>query len=246
MTSALRRLARHLPAPAQLVLRRVLRDPRLRRTVQPVRWGSLRRLEPVSPVWGSERGRLVDRYYIERFFASHAELIHGRVLEVRDPQYSAAYGRGVTSVDIVDVDPRNDRATIIADLSDPGSLPEGAFDCVVVPQTLVYVPDPFAATENLWQSVAPGGALLLTSPAIARLDPVYTADDRWHLTPAGLEALIARSCPGADYAVESYGNPVTAIAFLQGIAVEELRPEELDARHPLFPIVVMAALRKPA
>jgi SAM-dependent methyltransferase len=199
----------------------------------------------VSARWGSERGTPVDRHHIGKFFAGHADLIHGRVLEVRDARYTNELGADVASIDIVDIDPRNGDATIIADLADPGSLPEGAFDCVIVPQTLVYVRDPFAAVENLFQSLAPGGALLITTPAIARVDPDAPDEDRWHLTAAGLAEIIRRACPGATSTVEAAGNPMLAIAFLQGITSEELRPNELEAEHPLFPIVAMAVVRKP-
>ena len=58
--------------------------------------------------------------------------------------------------------------------------------------------------------------------------------------------VIERSCPGGEVELESYGNPLVAIAFLQGIPVEELQPAELDAQHPLFPIVVAAAVPKPS
>lgn len=211
-----------------------------------MRWGNLRRLEPVSPRWGSERGTAVDRGYIEHFFEEHRYLITGHVLEVRDARYSTQYGHDLTAIDIVDIDPRNDDATIIADLAERGSLPAGAFDCVVVPQTLVYVTDPVAAVANLWDSLSPGGALLLTTPAIARLDPDVPDLDRWHLMPAGLEQVIRQACPDAAATIRGYGNPVVAVAFLHGIAAEELRPADLAAQHPGFPVVVTAAVRKEA
>ena len=245
MNSPLRRLVGRLPPDAQELVRRLHHSPRARRAVRPVRWGNLRRLQPVSPRWGSERGTAVDRHYIDAFFARHSDLIRGRVVEVRDPRYATTCGNGVTTIDIVDIDPRNDDATIIADLADPGSLPTAAFDCAIVPQTLVYVREPFAAAANLWQSIAPGGALLVTTPAIARVDPDAVDDDRWHLTRAGLETVIRRACPDGQSSVEAHGNPIVATAFLQGIAVEELRADELDAHHPLFPIVVTAVVRKP-
>lgn len=234
MTSIVRRLAGRLPVGVKKIARRRL---------QPVRWGNLRRLQPVSPRWGSERGTSVDRHHIDRFFAAHAALIHGRVLEVRDTRYSSQFGRGVDHVEIVDIDARNGDATLIVDLAEPGSLPAGQFDCAIVPQTLMYVTDPFAAVDNLWQSLAPGGALLVTAAAIARTDPDAPDADRWHFTVAGLTELLGRVSPRPE--VEGHGNPVTAVAFLHGITQEELRPDELDADHPLFPIVVTGVARKP-
>jgi glycosyltransferase involved in cell wall biosynthesis len=51
----------------------------------PVRFGSLRRLTPVSRKFGWDRGGLpVDRYYIEQFLERHAGDVAGRALEVRD------------------------------------------------------------------------------------------------------------------------------------------------------------------
>lgn len=200
----------------------------------------------MSAGWGSDRGTVVDRYYINRFFESHSRLIHGHVLEVRDPQYVDQFGSGVTRIDIVDIDPRNDKATIVADLAEAGSLPAATFDCAVIAQTLVYVRDPLVAIENVWGALAPGGVLLLTTPAIARLDPFFTDDDRWHLTPTSLRELLERGCDGAELTVQSFGNPLTAIAFLHGIAAEELDREKLDSFHPLFPIVVAAvAVKRP-
>lgn len=245
MNGALRQLARRLPRPAQDVLRRAHASPTIRRSVRRVRFGSLRRLQPISRGWGSERGTPIDRIYIDRFFAEHADAIRGRVLEVRDPRYASAHATGVEHVEIVDIDPRNELATIVADLADPGSLPAAAFDCVIVPQTLVYVRDLGAAVANLWQSLSPGGTLLITTPAIARIDPDAAGDDRWHLTPAGLAEIVRVSCPSGHAAVAGHGNPLVAIAFLHGLAQEELKPDELEFEHPLFPVVVTAAVRKP-
>ncbi len=49
-----------------------------------INWGELRRLTPISDVWGLDRGRPLDRYYIESFLERHRGDIRGRVLEVKD------------------------------------------------------------------------------------------------------------------------------------------------------------------
>ena len=38
--------------------------------------------------------------------------------------------------------------------------------------------------------------------------------------------------------VEAYGNVLTAIAFLEGLASEELRREELDHYDPDYPVTI--------
>ncbi len=218
MRNTVRRLFHGLPPSIQATIQSVRHSRAVRRRLRPVRWGSLRRLEPVSARWGSERGRPVDRHYIDAFLAKHAQHISGRVLEVRDAGYTRKFGRNVSTIDVVDIDPRNDDATIVADLADQCSLPSSSFDCVIVPQTLVYVRDLTNAVANLWQSLAPRGTLLVTVPAISRVDPDSPAEDRWHLMPAGLEELIRRACAEAEFSIEAGGNPLVATAFLQGIS----------------------------
>jgi SAM-dependent methyltransferase len=202
-------------------------------------------LEPVSHRWGYDRGTPIDRRYIDAFLTTHGALITGRVLEVKDTRYADRHGRGVTRVDVVDIDAGNPDATIIADLGEPGSLPTAAFDCAVIAQTLMFLPDPAVGIANVWASLAPGGSLLLTTPALSRLDPDATDEDRVHLTPRGLADAIRRACPDGDATVEGHGNLLAAVAFLEGISCEELREEELDHHDRLYPVVVTAAVRKP-
>ena len=59
-------------------VRRWLRAQRHRYRLQwprlgSVDFGGLRRLTPVSRAFGFDRGLPIDRYYIERFLAAHAE-----------------------------------------------------------------------------------------------------------------------------------------------------------------------------
>jgi len=200
----------------------------------------------VSSNYGRDRGTPVDRIHLQRFFDAHRADIRGAVLEVDGPVFSGPYGSGVTSTDVVDIDPRNDRATIIGDLGVPGVLPEAAFDCVIVPQTLQYVADPRVAVANLYGALRPGGVLLITMPTIAKLDEKAAEVDHWRITPVGMRRVLDAWCPGAVVTVESAGNVLTATAFLQGLAAEELRPEEFDVVDPLYPMIVMAHVRRPS
>src|ERR1044071_8394248 len=90
---SLKRLGRHaLPAPLYDWLRRQWRGPESAPSVGAMRFGHLRRLTPVSQIFGAERGRCVDRYYIENFLDRHAADIHGRVLEVANNSYTTRFG----------------------------------------------------------------------------------------------------------------------------------------------------------
>ncbi len=245
MRKSLVRTARTLPEPVKALARRSLGKPlgshRLRRAVRPVRWGGLSRLEPLSDDWGFDRGGPVDRYYLDRFFASVSPVIRGRVLEVRDPAYTSRFGDDVTSVDLVDIDPQNEEATIVADLAVEGSLPAETYDCAILPQTLQFVDDPEAALSNLWRSVVPGGALIVTVPSISRVDSSAGDKDRWRWLPSGLRRLMEGACdPLERLELGAFGNLLAATAFLHGVSAEELEAAELDPLDTNFPMLACA------
>jgi SAM-dependent methyltransferase len=202
-------------------------------------------MEPFSRHFGRERGTPIVRVYLDEFFTDHAADIRGRVLEVRDPQYTTAHGHDITRVDLVDIDPRNVDATIIADLGVPGVLPQDTFACVIVPQTLQYVGDPAIAIDNLWQCLVPGGVLLVTLPALSRVERGTRESDAWRTLVPGLRRLLEVGCPGAESEVVGYGNLLAAIGMMLGVAAEELRPDEIAANDPEYPVVVCARVRKP-
>jgi hypothetical protein len=83
-----------------------------------VRWGTLRRVAPISRVFGLDRGTAVDRYYIEEFLERHRGDVHGRVLEVADATYTRRFGGDhVTSSDVLHAVTGNPSATLVADSS---------------------------------------------------------------------------------------------------------------------------------
>ncbi|HEY6065928.1 MAG TPA: glycosyltransferase family 2 protein, partial [Thermoanaerobaculia bacterium] len=212
-------------------------------------WGDLRRLEPVSRVWGLDRGLPVDRYYIAKFLEEHRADIRGRVLEVKDSGYTAAYGSAVERSDVVDIAPDNPSATIVADLSAPGSLPEGTWDCFVLTQTIHIIYDTPRVLANAARALAAGGVLLATLPCVSRLDYESGLDgDFWRFTPASAKRLFEEAFGPGNVEVEAYGSVLACSAFLQGIAAEELTREELDRRDPYFPLLlcVKAVKRSPA
>jgi hypothetical protein len=59
-------------------------------------------VEPVSRVWGLDRGQPIDRHYIEAVLDAHAEDISGDVLEVKDAGYTERFQQGARSVTVLD------------------------------------------------------------------------------------------------------------------------------------------------
>lgn len=204
-----------------------------------VEWGSLRRLEPISRVWGLDRGQPVDRYYIEGFLERHAADIAGDVLEVKDPGYTKRFERGARSYAVVDVAAHNEQATVVADLTQPDSLPEGAFDCIVLTQTLHLLFELETAVANLHRALAPGGVVLVTAPCVSRIDYESGVEgDCWRFTAASAQRLFAQRFGAEGVAVEPLGNVLACTAFLHGLASQDLEAAELDHHDPYFPLLL--------
>jgi SAM-dependent methyltransferase len=202
--------------------------------------GSLRRVTPLSPDFGFDRGQPVDRFYIETFLASNAELIAGRVLEVGDPEYTQRFGGDrVTQADVLNVEPGNPVTTFVGDLADAPALPDDAFDCVVLTQTLHLIFDMQAAVRTLHRILKPGGTLLLTVPGISQIsNDQWARTWYWSLTPQAADRLISDVFGADQTEVSSYGNVLSSVAFLHGMASEELRESELSVRDVSYPLVV--------
>lgn len=206
-------------------------------------WGNLQRLRPFSENYGSDRGLPVDRVYVEQFLAAHEGDIEGRVLEVGSSEYTTYFGGSrVSRSDVVDVRQDNASATLIADLCQTGSLPADRFDCIILTQTLHLLREPASALANIWQSLAPGGVLLLTVPSISRVDPVEA--DYWRFTPLGLQAFLDDHWPGPAVEVQSYGNLTTALATLLGLAAHEVKANRLEPTDDFFPLIVGARAKR--
>jgi SAM-dependent methyltransferase len=210
----------------------------LRRTLRPAWLGTLRRTTPLSGCWGRDRGVPVDRVYIERFLHQHRNDIRGRTLEVKEPLYVRQFGIGVTSCDVLDNDARNHRATIVADISCAGSIPSDCFDCCVITQTLQYVYDLQGAARELHRILRPGGVLLVTVPVLSRLDFETEYPEYWRFTPEVCQRLFGAAFGSDRVTVQPYGNVLTGIAFLAGLAAEDLSRDEVNARDEYFPLVI--------
>ena len=196
-----------------------------------------RRTSPLSAVWGFDRGTPVDRYYIESFLEENRRDIAGRILEVAGSEYTIKFGTGVTQAEVLDIDPSNKLATLVADLSVANQIPPSAFDCFILTQTLQFIFDIESAIENAYRLLRPGGVLLATLPSVSRIAP-EAVEDCWRLTVPSCTRLFAKSFGERNISVVSYGNVLTCVAFLQGMAYEELSQKELAKIDDAFPLII--------
>lgn len=217
---------------------------RLQRVRHPAWLGTIRRTKPLSNHYGRDRGTPVDRYYIEQFLAAEHAAIRGRVLEVMNRDYTVRFGDAVDSSDVLDIDPGNPDATIIADLTAADAVPTGSFDCFILTQTLQYIYDLEATVAHAHRILRPGGTLLCTVPVVSRIDRLQLESEYWRLTAAACSRLFGDVFPSNNVAVRERGNVLAAVAFLVGMAAEELSRRELERDDPFFPVLVTVRATK--
>jgi hypothetical protein len=217
------------------------------RAAIPVRFGSLRRLSPLSRDFGYDRGQPIDRYYIERFLEANADVITGRVLEIGDSSYTRRFGgTRVTRSDVLNIEPGHPQTTIVADLAAADHIHSDNFDCLVITQTLHLIYDLPAAVRTLHRILTPGGTLLTTFPGITPLSTDRWADTwYWALTPLSAARLFGDLFGPDNVEIAAHGNVLTSVAFLEGLAARELRREELGVDDPQFPMLITVRAFKP-
>jgi SAM-dependent methyltransferase len=210
------------------------------RSRRPLDLGDLRRLTPVDPNWGFERGTPIDRVYVERFVEDHAGDIRGRVLEIAAPDYTNRFGSDVERADILMATEGNPQATLVGDLADAPQIPSDSFDCAIVTQTLQFVWDTRAALATLHRILAPGGVLLATVPGLTKISPPEDEEfgEWWHFTARSVRRLAEEAFGEGSVEVRAYGNVLSAAAFLYGLASSDLKPEELEARDRLYEVTI--------
>ena len=212
--------------------------PALRRWQRPAPFAAMD-TAPLSGEWGFDRGTPIDRHYIERFLEEHAADIRGRVLEVKNADYTRRFGRGVQRSDVLDLSASNPVATLVADLSQPEQFPDAQFDCFVLTQTMQFIYDARAVVASAHRLLAPGGVLLVTVPVLSRIAPRYgPTTEFWRFTQASCARLFGDAFGAANVEVRTHGNVLAAAAFLYGAALEEIPRTKLDVNDPFFPLIV--------
>ena len=206
------------------------------------RFGDLERTVPFSTEFGFDRGKPVDRRYVETFLASCSLNISGRVLEIGDNAYTMRFGGSrVTTSDVLNRYDGHPLTTFVGDLANSEDLPSETFDCIVLTQTLHLLFDLPAAVATLWRILKPGGVLLITVPWVSPIDRgEWGGSWCWSITPAALRRLLSDRFGAKNVEVSHYGNAYSATGFLYGLAEHELNSALLDVNDPYCPVIVAA------
>jgi SAM-dependent methyltransferase len=194
---------------------------------------------PISERWGFDRGLPIHRYYLERFLGETSKDIRGACLEFHSAAYTKRFGgAAVTSADVLHIDESNPRATVVADLTKPNSIPTDRFDCIVCTHVLHLILDLERAVAELHRILRPGGVLLVAVPQVSMCQPDF--HELWRFTAEGLHVVLARAFPETNVMARAYGNSLTSAGEIRGLAADEFRKAELDHHDPRFGVEVCA------
>jgi len=207
------------------------------------------RAEPVSRLFGLDRGQPIDRYYIEKFLESNREFIKGNVLEVAEDRYSRMFAdpAGQPVFHILHVEEGNTPGRLRGDLTRPGTLPESQYACFICTQTFNFIFEVQQAVEGAYRLLKPGGILLATVAGISQIS-AYDRDrwgDYWRFTAQSAEKLFFRVFGKDNVELKVYGNLPAAKTLLEGLAVEDLPdPALLDHPDPEYPVIIGIVAKK--
>jgi hypothetical protein len=213
----------------------------LNRKINSVNWISLRSVQPVSIVFGLDRGTPVDRFYIEKFLSENKHSIKGDVLEIAESTYSKKFGdQHAINYQVLHYDNTNSQATIVGDLTDISTLPENAVDCFICTQTFNFIYDFKKAIQGTYHLLKSGGTLLATVAGISQISR-YDMDrwgDYWRFTTLSAFRSFEEVFGKGNVQVDCYGNVLSTIAFLEGISAEELKLEELEYKDENYQLLI--------
>lgn len=134
------------------------------------------------------------------FMFRHLDAVRGTVLVLGGPklgEVTRASREGIDEPVVWDLDPRNLKASLLADPLEEGSLGASKYDCELVEGGAWQQSDCRLAIANLWRALRPGGSLLLAVPA--------ARTGRDGLTEAELRTLVERCSPIARAEIVSIG-----------------------------------------
>lgn len=202
-----------------------------------------RQIEPLSELWGWNRGIPLCIHYVNEFMHEFASDIRGHCLEFQNDDYTSKHGgKQVTMLDILHVDDNNPKATIVTDLTKDNPIPDNTFDCIICTHVLHVIYDLEKVVSELYRILKPGGILLVAVPTVSMCDPTW--HELWRFTEEGLRRTLQSSFMPDQIITRSYGNSLTAAGQIRGFATQEYSKAELAFHDLRFCLEVCARAKK--
>ncbi|MGQ5702085.1 class I SAM-dependent methyltransferase [Sandaracinobacteroides sp. A072] len=205
---------------------------------------------PLYTDFGFARGWPVDRYYIEGFLKANSADIRGDVLEAAaNPNYTKQFGGDrVTRGHIMYPVPGLPGGTMVGNLETGEGIPDEAFDCIILTQVLQFIYDMPAAVRHSYRALKPGGTMLATFAGISQVsrEDMDSWGEYWRVTDAAARRLFGDVFGADNVTAEPHGNVLAACAFLNGLVITDMKPEDLAYHDPDYQVIVTVRAVKPA
>ncbi len=192
---------------------------------------------PLSSRFGLERGKPIDRVFIENFIEENKESIRGTVIEIGDDRYMKKYAECIDNPMIMHV---NGWGGMIGNLATGEGIIENYADCLICTQTLQHIYDLHACIHNVYKLLKPGGTALITNGCIGELSlyDYHNWGEYWKFTDMAASELFLECFEPQNVKVTTYGNVKAAIAFLYGLCAEEIPEETFEYHDEQYPMIV--------
>jgi SAM-dependent methyltransferase len=207
-----------------------------------INFGDFKRLIPMCFEFGSTRGTPIDRYYLSRFIEKIHPDVVGDALEIGGNRrnrrlYNFMQTNSYRAMDL------NKRlgVDIIGDAHNAKIVEHGSLDSIIIFNVLEHCEKPWIVIENMYDWLRDGGKVFCMVPTAQRIHGAPS--DFWRFLPNAIDSLFAKF-PIRKLFI--YGNPMTAIASLMGVAAEELSREELDHTNSEYPVATCILAQKHA
>lgn len=202
-------------------------------------------LTPVSKRFGLERGKAIDRFYIEKFLADHRTNIKGTVMEIAEDRYIKMFPENVSESVILHVNGWGEGVTK-GNLATGDGIEANCIDCLICTQTIQFIYDIHNVVENIYKLLKPNGTVMLTAAAISQiaLYDYKNWGEYWHFTDQSMRELLQEAFAEDQIEVHAYGNMKAAIASMFGMCQEEMNLADLEYQDEQFPLIVAAIARK--
>lgn len=197
-------------------------------------------LVPLSRRWGVERGKPIDRYYIEKFLEKHKNLILGKVMEISDNVYTQKYGGEKVEESIVLHVEGWGRNAVKGNLETGEEINENWVDTLILTQTLMFIYDTKKTVQNIYKMVKPGGSVLVTVAGISQISR-YEADnwgDFYSFHEDAVRRIFGEIFGAENIQVECFGNVKTAISLLYGLCCEDLTEEDFTYQDMDYQVII--------
>jgi len=203
-------------------------------------------LEPYSRMNATERGKAVDRVYIERFLEAHKADIKNTVMEIASSDYIDMYGEDKVDKKIILHVKGWGKDAIKGNLETREGLTDNMVDCLICTQTLQYIYNLKAVAINIYKILKPGGVALITVPGIKSISLFDNENwgEKWSFTVKSLYETFEPVFGEDNVEINSYGNVKIAVSYLYGLCAQDLDNSDFEYNDEMYPFLLTVRLKR--